>query len=62
MTYIPHREWVGQDVIRIQVDKPNEKMRWGPEIPVDQLGDFVSGIVNLLYISGGESRAETENS
>jgi hypothetical protein len=48
LTYMPFREWAQQAVIRIEVEMPSGKRRWGPEIPVDGLGDFVSCIINLL--------------
>lgn len=48
LTYMPHREWAGQAVVRIEVEMPSGNRHWGPEIPVDRLGDFVSGIINLL--------------
>jgi hypothetical protein len=48
LTYMPHREWAQQAVVRIEVEMPSGKRPWGPEIPVDRLGDFVSGIINLI--------------
>lgn len=47
-TYVPNRDWAGQDVIRIQAISSDGNPRHGPEIPVGQLGDFVSCLINLL--------------
>lgn len=56
LTYIPNREWADQDVVRIQAIPDTGKARHGPEIPVDQLGDFVSGLINLLNSQARERR------
>jgi hypothetical protein len=48
LTYIPKREWASQDVVRIHAIADSGKPRHGPEIPVNLLGDFVSGLINLL--------------
>lgn len=48
LTYMPNREWASQDVIRVHAIADSGKPRHGPEIPVDQVGDFVSSLINLL--------------
>ena len=48
VTYVPHQEWAGQAVVRIQVRRADGHLQRGPEIPIDQVGDVVSSIINLL--------------
>jgi hypothetical protein len=48
VTYVPHQEWAGQAVVRIQVRQDDGQLRPGPEIPLDRVGDFVPSIVDLL--------------
>jgi hypothetical protein len=48
VTYVPYQEWAGQAVIRVQVRAAGGNLRSGPEIPIDQVGDFVASIIDLL--------------
>jgi hypothetical protein len=48
VTYVPYQEWAGQTVIRVQVREAGGNLRRGPEIPIDQVGDFVASIIDLL--------------
>lgn len=48
VTYVPYQEWAGQTVIRVQVRDASGNLRFGPEIPIDQVGDFVASIIDLL--------------
>ncbi|MGA2601783.1 MAG: hypothetical protein ABSH09_32875, partial [Bryobacteraceae bacterium] len=47
VTYI-EQGWAGQGGLRIQIRETNGRLRQGPEIPVDQVGDVVSAVINLL--------------
>lgn len=48
VTYIPYREWADQAVIRIHIKTAAGRPTYGTDIPIDQLGEFVSSIIELL--------------
>ena len=48
LTYIPDRNWAQQDVVSMRLREDGGALRFGPEVPIDQLGDFISGIIHLL--------------
>jgi hypothetical protein len=47
VTYV-EEGWAGQGGVRIQIRETSGRLRQGPEIPIDQVGHVVSGVINLL--------------
>jgi hypothetical protein len=49
LTYIPDRKWLeGRAVVRMQFQDADGHLHFGPEIPVDDLGELFQGIITLM--------------
>jgi hypothetical protein len=48
LTYIPDPNWLDRPVMEIRVEEADGRLAYGPQIPVDDLGDLVAGIFALL--------------
>ena len=56
LTYIPHPDWVNKSVLEIRVKDANGNLKYGPQIPIDGVGEFVAGIFNFLLTIERERR------
>lgn len=48
IAYIPNRPWAQKDVVSMRIRRPNGKLEFGVEVPVDDVPEFVAAIVQLL--------------
>lgn len=48
IAYIPNPKWTTQEVVSMRIREANGKLKFGVDVPIDDVSEFVAAIVQLL--------------